>query len=197
MARPSKLSPEQWAEVERRLSAGEKASDLAREFGISNASISVRVSKVSKTISETAHKLAEAQTALAALPVPQQYAAVSLAEKLRAISVSLANAAELGAKTAHRLHALANSEVEKVDDADPLRPESMEALKGVSVLTKLANDSSAIAINLLNANRETVKEANKAQMDEPEAPKGVLVVPGVMNEADWEAMMAKHQEGGA
>ena len=29
----------------------------------------------------------------------------------------------------------------------------------------------------------------------PEAPKGVLVVPGVMNEADWEAMMAKHQEG--
>jgi phage terminase small subunit len=31
----------------------------------------------------------------------------------------------------------------------------------------------------------------------PEAPKGVLVVPGVMNEADWEAMMAKHQEGGA
>ena len=30
----------------------------------------------------------------------------------------------------------------------------------------------------------------------PEAPKGVLVVPGVMNEADWEAMMAKHQEGG-
>lgn len=31
----------------------------------------------------------------------------------------------------------------------------------------------------------------------PEAPKGVLVVPGVMNEADWEKMMAKHQEGGA
>jgi phage terminase small subunit len=29
----------------------------------------------------------------------------------------------------------------------------------------------------------------------PAAPKGVLVVPGVMNEADWEAMMAKHQEG--
>ncbi len=30
----------------------------------------------------------------------------------------------------------------------------------------------------------------------PEAPKGVLVVPGVMNEADWEKMMAK-QEGKA
>lgn len=31
----------------------------------------------------------------------------------------------------------------------------------------------------------------------PAAPKGVLVVPGVMNEADWEAMMAKSQEGDA
>lgn len=31
----------------------------------------------------------------------------------------------------------------------------------------------------------------------PEAPKGVLVVPGVMDEKAWEKMMAKHQEGGA
>jgi phage terminase small subunit len=31
----------------------------------------------------------------------------------------------------------------------------------------------------------------------PEAPKGVLVVPGVMNEADWEKMMAKHAKGDA
>jgi DNA-binding NarL/FixJ family response regulator len=191
MARPSKLSPDQWAEIERRLSAGEGASALAREFGISPASVSVRVSKVAKKVSETARKLAEAQTALAALPVAQQYAAVSLAEKLRAISGSLANAAELGAKTAHRLHALANSEVEKVDDADPLR--SMEALKGVSVLTKLANDSSQIAVNLLSANKEAAKAAN--QPSESEAPRGVLVVPGVMDETSWEQMMTQNQEG--
>lgn len=193
MGRPSKLSPDQWAEIERRMSTGDRAADLAREFGISNTQISLRVSKVSKKVSETAFKLAEAQTALAELPVPQQYAAVSLAEKLRAISVSLANAAELGARTAHRLHALANSEVEKVDDADPLRPESMESLKGVSVLTRLANDSSQIAVNLLNANRETVKDANKPPSDA--APAGVLVVPGAMNEKDWEKMMAK--QGGS
>ncbi|GAB3188595.1 helix-turn-helix domain-containing protein [Hydrogenophaga aquatica] len=185
MARPSKLSPEQWQEIERRLAAGERAADLSREYGISQTRISERVSKVSEKVKETAHKLAEAQTALAELPVAQQYAAVSLAEKLRAISVSLANAAELGAKTAHRLHALANSEVEKVDDADPLL--SMEALKGVSVLTKLANDSSQIAVNLLAANRDTVKQVNAPP--ENEAPKGVLVVPGVMDEKAWEKMM--------
>lgn len=31
----------------------------------------------------------------------------------------------------------------------------------------------------------------------PEAPKGVLVVPGVMSEEAWEKMMAERQEGGA
>jgi transposase-like protein len=190
MARPSKLSPEQWREIERRLAAGEGASELAREYGVHPSQITRRVTQISQNVRNVAQSLAKAQTELAALPVPQQYAAVSLAEKLRAISVSLANAAELGAKTAHRLHALANSEVEKVDDADPLRPESMEALKGVSVLTKLANDSSQIAVNLLNANRETVKEANRPP--ETEAPKGVLVVPGVLDEKSWEQMMAKH-----
>ncbi len=190
MARPSKLSPQQWQDIERRLSAGEGASELAREYEVHPSQITRRVSQVSQKVRNVAQNLAKAQTELAELPVPQQYAAVSLAEKLRAISVSLANAAELGAKTAHRLHALANAEVVKVDDADPLK--SMDALKGVSVLTKLANDSSQIAVNLLNANRETVKEANKPQVDE--APAGVLVVPGVLNEADWEKMMAK-QEG--
>lgn len=193
MARPSKLTPAQWREIERRLTEGEGASALAREFGISPASVSVRVTKVSKKVSETAQKLADAQTALAALPVAQQYAAVSLADKLRSISGSLASAAELGAKTAHRLHALANSEVEKVDDADPLQ--SLTALKGVGVLTKLANESSQIAVNLLAANRDTVKQINAAQLDEPDAPKGVLVVPGVLNEADWEKMMDERQKG--
>jgi len=31
----------------------------------------------------------------------------------------------------------------------------------------------------------------------PEAPKGVLIVPGVMNEADWETMMANRAKGNA
>ena len=197
MARPSKLSPEQWSEIERRLAAGEGASALAREFGVNPSQITRRVSQVSQKVRTVAQSLAKAQTELAALPVAQQYAAVSLAEKLRSISVSLANAAELGARTAHRLHALANSEVEKVDDADPLASDSIEALKGVGVLTKLANESSQIAVNLLNANKETVRETNKPPADEGEAPRGVLVVPAVMDEAAWEKMMANRQVSGS
>lgn len=164
MARPSKLSPEQWAEIEQRLAAGEGVRDLAREFGVSPAAISKRgVSKQSKQVQAVAKQLASAQTALAALPVPQQYIAVSLSQQLRNMSASLASAGELGAATAHRLHALANTEVSKVDDAEPMA--SIEKLRNVGVLTKLANDSSHIALNLLAANKDQAKPIN----EEPEA----------------------------
>lgn len=146
------MSPEQWGQIERRLNEGESAAALSREFAVSQTRISERFSKVSVIVRNAAYKLAEAQTALAALPVAQQYQAISLAEQLRRMSASLVSAATLGAQTAHRLHALANTEVEKVDDANPL--DSMEALKGVGVLTKLANESSHLAVNLLNANKD-------------------------------------------
>jgi hypothetical protein len=168
MARPSKLSPEQWAEVERRAAEGESTRALAREFGVDEAAIRRRVSPQTPRIKEVAAKVVEAREALATLPPAQQYVALNLADKLRSISVSLAAAAELGSKTAHRLQALANSEVSKVDDAHPL--ESLDNLKSVGVLTKLANDSSHIALNLLAANKETVKEANAPKPDDPEEP---------------------------
>lgn len=164
MARPSKLSPEQWREVERRATAGESLSRLAEEFGVSLPTVSKRISQVSKPVVQAvAHKLADAQAALAALPAPQQYMAVSLAEKLRNISQSLASAAELGSATAHRLHALANSEVAKVDDAEPMA--SIESLRNVGVLTKLANESSHIAIGLLAANKDRMAQQDEAGED--------------------------------
>lgn len=158
MARPSKLTPAQWAEVERRAAEGESHSALAREFKVGVSTVSARVSRVSETVRKVAHKVADAQQALEALPVKQQLQAVNLADKLRNISASLASAAELGAMTAHRLQSLANTEVAKVDDAEPLT--SIDKLKSVGVLTKLANDSASIALNLLNANKEAVKDLN-------------------------------------
>ena len=160
MARPSKLSPEQWQEVTERAAAGESVRSLAREYGVDEAAIRRRVSPQTPQVRIAAEKLADARRTLAALPIPQQYAAVSLADKLRNISASLASAAELGSATAHRLHALANSEVAKVDDAEPMA--SLDSLRNVGVLTKLANESSHIALNLLAANKERIKA-----LDEP------------------------------
>lgn len=182
MARPSKLSPQQWADIERRMAEGEKASDLAREFGINPSQITRRVSQISQKVRNVAQQVAAAQTALAELPVRQQYSAMSLAEKLRNMSASVASAAELGAKTGHRLHALANSEVAKVDDADPLG--SIEALKGVGVLTKLANESLAPALNLIAANKDSVNRMNE------EAPELPSVDPGKLSDQALAELLA-------
>lgn len=163
MGRPSNLSEAKWSELEKRLLSGEKAADLAREYKVSRSAISKRFSKQHETVKDVAHQLVTAEEALSRLPLSQQLNAINLAASLRSISTHLASAANFGAATAHRLSALANSEVEKVGDANPLA--SVESLKGVSVLTKLANDSANIALNLLAANKDKVKQVN----DEAEA----------------------------
>jgi hypothetical protein len=197
MGRPSKLSPAQWAEIERRLVAGDGVRALAGEFGISPGQISKRFpNSVSKSIHAVAHKVAEAQTALAALPVPHQNLAMSLADDLRSISVSVAAAAKLGAMTGHRLHALANSEVVKVDDANPLA--SIDALRNVGVLTKLGNDSLAPALNLLSANKERIQRLDDQPPADAPQTSGVLMVPGLMaDSASWaQAAQNASQKGG-
>lgn len=175
MGRKSALSPDQWIEIERRIVVdGESVYALAKEFGVNESTVrrkikpnfadktevaqkhhadlraiaieKARIDKESRTISD---KIAE-------LPYAKQVIVHDLSRRLANISNSLASAAELGAATAHRLSALANSEVAKVDDAEPLA--SVENLKGVAALTKLANESATIALNLLSANKDRIKE---------------------------------------
>lgn len=175
MGRKSALSPDQWIEIERRtVVEGESVYALAKEFGVNESTVrrkikpnfadkaevaqkhhadlraiaieKARIDKESRTISD---KIAE-------LPYAKQVIVHDLSRRLVNISNSLASAAELGAATAHRLSALANSEVAKVDDAEPLA--SVENLKGVAALTKLANESATIALNLLSANKDRIKE---------------------------------------
>ena len=171
MGRPSKLSAEQWAQIESRLLLGEGVNALALEFGISKAAVSKRFSKQSEQVKNSAKNLASAQAQLekahrdiAVLPLTQQAKAISLAEKLRNISNSLAHAAENGAATAHRLSAIANTQAQKINDADPM--ESQEQLQAISALTKIANDASSLGLNLLNINKESIKEAS--QIDKPQ-----------------------------
>lgn len=161
MARPSKLNPKQWDEIKKRIAAGEKPAALAREFGVSRATISERCQKPAETIRSVANKLVEADKALRSLPVSEQLLTLNLADELKAISFHLAGAARFGAATAHRLTGIANSKVNEIDDAAPLNPESLDALRGVALLTKVANDSATIGLNLLAANKDAVKDMNQ------------------------------------
>jgi hypothetical protein len=167
MGRPSKLSEKQWAQLESRLLKGEKAKDLSREYKVSPAVISRRFANSAKTIKDVANQVVAADAALKSLPVSQQAIAISLIDELKAISMHLAGAGKYGAATSHRLSGIAHAKVQEIDDATPLTAESLEALKGVAVLTKLANDSAVIPMGLLAANKEMVKEANSGAQSEP------------------------------
>ena len=124
-------------------------AEVAQKHHADLRSIAIEKARIDKESQSISEKIAE-------LPYAKQVIVHDLSRRLVNISNSLASAAELGAATAHRLSALANSEVAKVDDAEPLA--SVENLKGVAALTKLANESATIALNLLSANKDRIKE---------------------------------------
>lgn len=158
MGRPSKLTDKQWAEIGRRLLAGEKPADLARELGINRAQITRRFSQQVRNVKAVAQQIVTAEEALAVLPVAQQVEALTLADELRAISIHIAGAGKTGAMLSRRLIGLAHMESDKIDEAN--MGESLESLKTVSALTKMANDASTIPLNLLAANKDSVRAAN-------------------------------------
>lgn len=169
MGRNSKLTPDQWADVDRRLAAGEGPSALAREFGVNPSAMTRRrIAQKPQIVQEVAEQLAEAQEALAALPLSQQYTAMSLAEKLRGISRDLAGAAAYGADTARRLKERANAEATKILAKEQIDVAGMQMVSG---LTKLANESASIAQGLLaGGDRGTLKQIQLLEQDTPDQP---------------------------
>lgn len=159
MGRPSKLTEAQWQEITARLSKGEKASDLAREFKVSKASVSVRVSKLAKNrkeiVESVANQLVSSAKAYGALSVSEQQDALSLGVRLTNTSYHMGGASETGAAIAHRLTRIASTEMDKVDDANPL--ETLHHLKAVSTLLQVAKDAAHIPLNLLAANKDQIK----------------------------------------
>ncbi len=164
MARPSKLTDAQWEKIGKRLLQGESASSLAREFGVSKATVSGRFSERVQKVKSVANQIVETDRSLSLLNVSEQIAAHDLAAQLKSISGHLASAANYGAATAHRLSGIAHAKVQEIDDVAPLDEDSVELLKGVAVLTRMANASAEIGINLLRANKDAIDEMNKGQM---------------------------------
>jgi hypothetical protein len=156
MGRKSSLTEKQWQEIGARILKGEKPSSLAKEFGIDRAAISRRFSQQVKSVKAVANQIVAADEALKALPIAQQIDALSLVEELRAISIHLAGAGKFGAMTAHRLTGIAHGQVERIDDADPLK--SQNELASIALLTKIANGAAEIGLGLLKANKDMTPE---------------------------------------
>jgi hypothetical protein len=170
VGRPSKLSPDQWAEIAQRSAAGESSRALAKEFGVDESTVRAKVSPQTPRVREIAAKLAAAQEELATLPIPQQHVALSLAEKLRGISRDLAGAAAYGADTARRLKERANAEATKILAEPQIDVNRMSVVAG---LTKLANESASIAQGLLaGGDRGTLKQIQLLEQGTPDKPDG-------------------------
>lgn len=167
MGRKSPLTEKQWQEIGRRLLDGEAGRLLSREYDVSESAIRKRFGAQTKKIKDVANQLVATDAAFKALPISAQISARTLADRLIAISGHLAGAAEYGAATAHRLSGIANANIQQIDDAKPLDQGSLEALKGVAVLTKMANEASEIGVNLLRANKDAVDEANRGKKQAP------------------------------
>lgn len=179
MGRPSKLTDEQWAQIESRIVSGESARKLAKEFGVSDTAIRLRVTSHVEEIKSVANQMLEVESRLHSMPLTSQVTTHNLADQLRSISGHLASAANYGAATAHRLSSIAHGKVSKIADAAPLDEQGIETLKGIAVLTRMANASSEIGINLLRANKEVVDDLNRVEMNPEAASRKKLVKPGM------------------
>jgi len=183
MGRKSSLTPEQWAEVERRyLVDGESINALAAEFKVNESSIRRRIkpsnggaaggkSPLHTLAEEKARVDAEAKritAKIAELPIANQLIVSDLARKLSNISEHIGSAAEVSAASAHRLSILANQQLDLVDDVNPLG--TALQLKTFEALQKMANGASEIPMNLLRANKETIESMNRDTSRDPPPP---------------------------
>jgi transposase-like protein len=175
MGRKSSLTPEQWAEVERRyLVDGESINALAAEFKVNESSIRRKIKPSAAGAAggkNPLHVLAEEKlrtdaeskrisAQIAGLVPAQQMIVSDLARKLANISQHLGSAAEFSAASADRLSRLSNLQMDKVDDVDPMK--GAEHLQAASVLQKMANQAMEGPLKLLGANKDMIEEMNKS-----------------------------------
>ena len=168
MGRASKLTEKQWEIVGKRFLACESARALSREFEVTEGGIRKRFSAQFTQIKTVANQIVATEATLSSMSISAQISTHTLADQLRSISGHLAGAANFGAATAHRLSGIAHSKVQEIDDAAPLDEESLQALKGVAVLNRMANEASEIGISLLRANKDAVDDINRAQQKRPQ-----------------------------
>jgi len=165
MGRHSKLTPEQWDEIKRRVVAGDSMGALAAEFGVSKSNISGRCSEKKERIRTVANKLVEASKALAALPESERPLAVRLADDLKSISLNLTRAAKAGSDTAAQLAEIANGKVKQALGQDG--KVNSEVLRDIAAITVTANQAAQTGTALLAASKG--KEAlPETPEDEPD-----------------------------
>lgn len=163
MGRKSKLTPEQWADVDRRLLDGEAARAIARDLGVSEPIIRARKKTRVEKIKDAANQVVAADRAVKELDLPAQRMALSFAQTLQVMSGSVAEAGMIGALNSADLKRMSRAELQKAIDALAAGKvdDAAKALAKMKELGGIANDEAEIAVRLITAQKEAVREAHK------------------------------------
>ena len=158
----AKLTEKQWKEIETRLSRGEKASDLAKKFGVTRGTISQKFAKQTKHVKTLANQIVETEIAIQTAPITIQIGAFSLANELLAISKHMATGATLSAMNYSRLSSIANKKISKLND-DALDEEELAIAR---TLTVMSNEAAKTPMDLIKANASINKDQNTDQEED-------------------------------
>jgi len=153
----AKLTQKQWDKIKSRLDAGDKAIDLAKEYGITRGAISNKFAKHQKIVREVANQIVSVEKTIQGLPIAIQIDAFHLANELMAISTHVSQGARYGAMTFHRLAGVANMHAQRLNDDAP----DEESLLMIAKLTKTGNEAASPALNLLAANKAAIERINE------------------------------------
>jgi len=165
MARPSKLSEKQLNEATERIALGESIRAIAKEYGVSEGALRARVSTQANTVKNVAQLMLDAEIEFKQLPVSTRVITHNVLDKLRSITEDITSSAAKGASISNRLAAIAEKHLSFAETAsyDENIDMVIENVKTVNAIMRTANESSALAVDLLKANKEAVDSMSKPQ----------------------------------
>ena len=169
MARPSKLNEKQLSEATERIALGESIRSIAKEYGVSEGALRARVSTQANTVKNVAQLMLDAEIGFKQLPVSARVITHNVLDKLRSITDDVTSAAAKGANISNRLAAIADKHMSFAETAsyDNNLDQVIENIKTVNAIMRTANDSSALAVDLLKANKEAVDSLSKPKDERP------------------------------
>jgi Helix-turn-helix domain of resolvase len=159
--RKSALSEAQWAIILERRLAGEGVSDLAKEFGVPQTTVSRNISVKARAIKAAANGLFSADKFLKTLPITVRGHSMSLVDEMKSMSMHLASAGKINAASAHRLSVLANEKVDALESGKLDR----EGLQEAAALLQVSNDAAKIGLNILSSQKDAATESFQPEKD--------------------------------
>lgn len=151
--RPSALTDHIKSEILRRLALGDKPSDLRHEYGISPTTFRRNFSETAEKVRSVAKALVDVESEMETLPFSVQVSVRTLADYMKSAQTNLARAAALGSRVSATLSEKAVVLAENLGDDFSKDGEDLDSLRSIHALATTSNESSKIAVGLVQANK--------------------------------------------